>query len=359
MRELVGEPRGQPVALRPRAGVHDRRPGRRIRQDGPDAAVRALLRRRRHDGERQVRAVEPGRDAHRIAQAEATDDVAGDLRRGGRRRGHDRLRPEPAGGVGEAEVVGPEVVPPLRHAVRLVDDEQADLGLPDPVEKAGRGEALGRDVEQPGVAGDRPVDRLAVGRGVLLGVDEADLARCPARERLDLILHQRDERGDDERQVGPHERGQLVTQRLARARGHDDQHVAPGHGRLHRLALARPEGGEAEHLAQRLRRLARARERGRRRGAETGQGRRDERVGQGHGADDHRPSSGRHRPPVAELLQTRDGDRRAGRGSGAGYARASGSSNASLDCDSPLLASGYSPEKQASQCVSRVPPIAA
>ena len=36
---------------------------------------------------------------------------------------------EPARGVGEAEVVGPEVVPPLRDAVRLVDDEEPDVDL--------------------------------------------------------------------------------------------------------------------------------------------------------------------------------------------------------------------------------------
>ena len=34
--------------------------------------------------------------------------------------------PEPARRVGEPEVLGPEVVPPLGHAVRLVDDEQPD-----------------------------------------------------------------------------------------------------------------------------------------------------------------------------------------------------------------------------------------
>ena len=56
--------------------------------------------------------------------------------------------PSVARGVGEAEVVGPEVVPPLRDAVRLVDHEQADAHLAHALEEAGRGEALGRHVEQ-------------------------------------------------------------------------------------------------------------------------------------------------------------------------------------------------------------------
>ena len=71
-------------------------------------------------------------------------------------------RAEPARRVGEPEVVGPEVVPPLRDAVRLVDHEQADPRLPDALEEAGRGEALGRDVEQPHVPGDRALDRAPV-----------------------------------------------------------------------------------------------------------------------------------------------------------------------------------------------------
>ena len=45
----------------------------------------------------------------------------------------------------------------------------------------------------------------------------------------------------------------------------------------------------------------------------------------------------------------------------ASYSLTSGSafSNASLCCPEPVLSSGYSPEKQASQCVERSPSIAA
>ena len=90
------------------------------------------------------------------------DDVGRHLRRRGRRRGDDRLRPQPARRVGEPEVVGPEVVAPLRDAVRLVDHEQPDLRAAQALEEAGRGEALGRDVEQPHVAA-RPRARPRAG----------------------------------------------------------------------------------------------------------------------------------------------------------------------------------------------------
>ncbi len=227
--------------------------------------------------------VEARRDADRLAQPEARDDVVRHLRRGGRGRGDDRPGAEPARGVGQAEVVGPEVVPPLRDAVRLVDDEQADPRLPDPLQEAGRREPLRRHVEQPRAAGHRAVDSRAVGRRVLLGVDERHHAGRHALERLDLVLHQRDQRRHDQRQVGSHQRGQLVAERLARAGRHHDQHVAAGERRLDRLALARPEAREAEHLAQRRAGLAGARERPRRLRSQARQGRRDQGVGDERG----------------------------------------------------------------------------
>ena len=123
--ELLAEPDRELVALRARARVDDRRQRVRLLQDGGDAAMARLLRRARHDREREVRPVEPGGDARGIAEPEAGDDVVRHLGRRGRRRGDDRLGAEPARGVGEPEVVRPEVVPPLGDAVRLVDDEQA------------------------------------------------------------------------------------------------------------------------------------------------------------------------------------------------------------------------------------------
>ena len=153
--QLGPEPGGEPLALRARARVDDPRQRARLGQRGGDAPVGGLLARARDDGEREVRAVEAGRHAHRVAQPQAADDVGRHLRRGRGRRREDRLRTEPARGVGQAEVVGPEVVPPLGHAVRLVDHEQPDPRSPDPLEEARRREALRGDVEQPQLAAPR------------------------------------------------------------------------------------------------------------------------------------------------------------------------------------------------------------
>ena len=82
---------------------------------------------------------------------------------------------------------------PLAHAVRLVDDEEADLGLGEAVGEAGRREALRRDVEHRDLAVERPLERVAVVGRVALGVDQLGAAA----EALDLVGHQRDQRRDD------------------------------------------------------------------------------------------------------------------------------------------------------------------
>ena len=111
--------------------------------------------------EAQVRSREAGDRDVRIAHAELARDVGAHL--GRRRRGEreDRRRPSRLRDRAEREVVGAEVVPPLAHAVRLVDDEQADGAREQPLEEVAVLEPLGREVEDLALAlGDLPV-RLA------------------------------------------------------------------------------------------------------------------------------------------------------------------------------------------------------
>ena len=92
---------------------------------------------------------------------------------------------------------------------------------------------------------------------------------APGLERLHLIRHQRDERGDDEGRAGQHRGGELVDQALAAARGRDQQEPPALEQGLDRLALAGakarvPEPGERRVEARRvaarcLARLARLR----------------------------------------------------------------------------------------------------
>ena len=185
----------------------------------------------------------------------------------------------------------------------LVDDEQPDVRPPQALEEPGRGEPLRRDVEQPHVARHRLLDRAAVGRGVALRVDERDTARRHALERLDLVLHQRHQRRDHEREVRAHQRRKLVAERLARARRHHHEHVAVRERGADRVRLAGPEGGEAEQLVQRAHGVRRARDGLRRGRPEAGQ-----REGGGgfHGPPDITPTPGGLRPFARLLAQSRD-----------------------------------------------------
>src|SRR5262249_15194986 len=65
-----------------------------------------------------------------------------------------------------------------------------------------------------------------------------------------LVLHQRDQRGDDQGQPLQHHRRQLVAEALAGAGGHHHDDVAPGEHGVHHLGLPGPEGGESKRLLE-------------------------------------------------------------------------------------------------------------
>ena len=86
----------------------------------------------------------------------------------------------------------------------------------------------------------------ALARAVQLRGDQADATGRDAPETGDLVGHQRDQGADDDGEVRAHQRGQLVADRLARAGGHDHEHVAPGDRGGAGLALPGTELAEAE-----------------------------------------------------------------------------------------------------------------
>jgi hypothetical protein len=124
----------------------------------------------------------------------------------------------------ELAVFGPEVVAPLRHAVRLVDGEQRAARALEQVEEARRQQALGRDVQQVELAASSALDRARLAR---VSVELRNAARTPscaaprpgpasarsaARRRSPVPFAQ--------------QRRHLVAQRLAAAGGHQHQRVA-------------------------------------------------------------------------------------------------------------------------------------
>jgi len=104
------------------------------------------------DLEDEVRPATAEVDDLRVAHAQRGDDVAHDVGRGGRGQREDRRAPERLGGAPDAEIGGPEVMTPLRDAVRLVDGEEARPRGGERLELARLLQALGRDVDELALA---------------------------------------------------------------------------------------------------------------------------------------------------------------------------------------------------------------
>jgi hypothetical protein len=143
--------------------------------------------------------------------------------------------------------------------VRLVDGEERDARAVELRQEPLVVEALRRDVEQLQRAGaqpleDRPLLRRVEARVEPLGVDPAPL------QEVDLILHQGDQRRDDDRQPVEEQRRQLVAEALAGAgREHGERRPAGEKG-ADDLLLAGTERAEPEALREHVeRRLVRVR----------------------------------------------------------------------------------------------------
>jgi hypothetical protein len=70
---------------------------------------------------------------------------------------------------------------------------------------------------------------------------------------VNLILHQRDERRDDQRRAGQEKCRQLKAERLSGTRRHDGQQVVTLDDRLDELSLSVAEGAVTEVLVKRMR----------------------------------------------------------------------------------------------------------
>src|SRR5690606_31235392 len=132
-----------------------------------------------------------------VLQIEAGRDLAAGRLGGGRGEGDARDVGPAFVQAGQHQVVGAEVVPPLRHAVRLVDGEQGDVPAVEQFDGGGELQPLGRQIEQVELARDELGLDDAAFVEVLRGVEEAG----PDAERLHrvhLVLHEGDERRDDD-----------------------------------------------------------------------------------------------------------------------------------------------------------------
>jgi hypothetical protein len=237
----LAQPVGQRVDLAPRLTVDDARFAAMPRQDVLQLPLQ--IRSDQHAID-EVRPIERADELGGISQVELRQDVAPHARRRRRReRVKADVRPH-ATEIGELPVFRAKIVSPLADAVRFVDRDEAN-GLPAD-ERSKRlaalaDESLRRDVEQPIASGGQPGGDL-LPRVARHPAVKARRRHAVADERVDLILHQRDQRRDDDGEAAVvREGGNLKAERLAAAGRQDDERIAAGENRIHRLALHRPE----------------------------------------------------------------------------------------------------------------------
>ena len=219
------------------------------------AAIRARIlvrfRARADHRVREILAIESRDDGLGLVQLQLADDVRAHVAGGGGRERDGGRRAEPLAHVADAEIARAEVVAPFADAMRLVHREQRHADRAQPLGRAAHVEALGRHVEQldlTALRARKPARHLGAGQR---RVDER--GRQIARgERVDLILHQRDERRDDHGESREHERGHLEAQRFAAAGGQDHERVALLQHRLDGALLSGAKVGVAEARAQEL-----------------------------------------------------------------------------------------------------------
>ncbi len=135
-------------------------------------------------------------------------------------------------------------MPPLRHAMGLVDGETSDGRIFEAGENVVPQEPFRRDVEKA----QRPLPKPPRDLPPLL-----DFGRRVEARRLDpqlpqlrhLTAHQRDQWRHHQRQALPGDRRELKAERLPAASRHDGENVLAFKRRRENLLLARAEGGKA------------------------------------------------------------------------------------------------------------------
>ena len=169
------------------------------------------------------------------------------LRRGGGRQRQHPLGAAQLGELRQPQIVGPEVVPPFRDAMGFIHGKQRDPrplnGLAEPFVD----EPFRRDVQQP-----QPARANLVHHGPVLvqgqrGI-EPPRGDAPSHQRVDLILHQGDQRRNDQRQARQQQGGNLVAERFAAAGREHGRRRSPGQQVANRVLLPGLELREPESV---------------------------------------------------------------------------------------------------------------
>ena len=152
-------------------------------------------------------------------------------------------------GFPEAQVIGAKIVPPFGYAMGFVDREKRHMHARNGIYKPWAAKTFRRDVQQVVVARPACLQTLLLLARRQRAVDVRG-GDALGLQGVDLILHQGDERRNDQRAALPEHRRQLVAEGFAAAGGHDRQNVAPFQHRFHYGGLTGPKIAVPEALRQ-------------------------------------------------------------------------------------------------------------
>ena len=193
----------------------------------------------------QVGPVEAMHEHRWLAPEQLIEDVGAGarIRRGGE---CDGLHPAERGlDIAEAEIFRPEIVPPLRDAMRFIDREQADVRTLQQRNGVGFRQPLRRDVKESQLSPRHLLEYLPVLVEVV-GRVEARGRDTVGAQLGHLVAHERDQRRHHHGEPAADQRRQLIAERLPATRRHHRQHVTARKDGADDIGLPRPERIEAE-----------------------------------------------------------------------------------------------------------------
>ncbi len=117
-------------------------------------------------------------------------------------------------------IVWPEIMPPFRHAMRLINGKERYLGFAEQSAEFHARRAFGRDIEQIEFASPEAVNGLGA---IVISRSQSRCSNPHCICSPHLIMHQRNERRNHNAGAVHHEGWKLIAKRLASAGWHNRQ----------------------------------------------------------------------------------------------------------------------------------------
>ena len=207
-----------------------------------------------HDAVKDIRPVETGDEAARLLQLQTLGNIALGAFIGGCRQRHTWYMGKQLGQLPQLQVLGTEVMPPLRHTVRLINGEQRYLQTLQKIQSTRLEQTFGGQIEKVQLTPAQLCGNLS-----LLIIAERRIQRGCLETQLvqggDLIIHQRNQGRNHHSHTVTQQPGHLIAQGLAAAGGHQYQRITALCHRLYDVGLLTAEFGITKHRLESLQSL--------------------------------------------------------------------------------------------------------